>query len=77
MGAQIEERADGFAIAGPTELCGTRVSAYNDHRLAMSLAVAGLIANGETIIDGWECVADSFPNYAEMLEQLKGLRSQE
>jgi len=77
MGAQIEERADGFAIAGPTELRGTRVSAHNDHRLAMSLAVAGLIANGETIIDGWERVADSFPNYAEILKQLKGLRSQE
>jgi 3-phosphoshikimate 1-carboxyvinyltransferase len=77
MGAQIEERADGFAIAGPAKLRGTRASAHNDHRLAMSLAVAGLIANGETIIDGWESVADSFPNYVEILMQLKGLRSQE
>ncbi|MBI4789216.1 MAG: 3-phosphoshikimate 1-carboxyvinyltransferase [Chloroflexi bacterium] len=67
MGAQIEERADGFIVAGPTVLRGARVSAHNDHRLAMSLAVAGLIARGETIIEGWECVADSFPNFEEML----------
>lgn len=70
MGAQIEERADGFIVAGPTSLRGARVSAHNDHRLAMSLAVAGLIARGETVIEGWECVADSFPNFDE---QLRGL----
>jgi len=39
--------------------------------LAMSLAIAGLLARGETIIEGWECVADSFPNFAETLEQLR------
>ncbi len=67
MGAQIEERADGFVIVGPTRLDGARVSAHNDHRLAMSLAIAGMIARGETVIEGWECVADSFPNFAETL----------
>ncbi len=67
MGAQIEERADGFVVGGPTPLHGARVDAHNDHRLAMSLAVAGLIAHGETIIDGWECVVDSFPNFEETL----------
>ncbi len=71
MGAQIEERADGFVIAGKTELRGARVQAHSDHRLAMSLAVAGLIAYGETIIEGWECVADSFPNFGETLDQLQ------
>ncbi len=69
MGAQIEERPDGFAIVGPVRLRGARVSAHNDHRLAMSLAIAGLIAAGETIIEGWECVADSFPNFEEALRQ--------
>ncbi len=68
MGAQIEERADGFVIAGPTPLRGARVDAHNDHRLAMSLAVAGLVARGETRIDGWECVADSFPNFEAALQ---------
>ena len=75
MGAQIEEREDGFVIAGPTGLRGSRVSAHNDHRLAMSLAVAGLIARGETTIDGWECVADSFPNFAQVLSRVIGRRS--
>jgi 3-phosphoshikimate 1-carboxyvinyltransferase len=71
MGAQIEERADGFAIAGPTPLHGARVSAHNDHRLAMSLAVAGLIARGETIVEGWESVADSFPNFETVLGKIR------
>ncbi len=70
LGAQIEERADGFVIAGKTELRGARVAAHNDHRLAMSLAVAGLIARGETIIEGWECVADSFPEFDAQLKRL-------
>ncbi len=71
MGAQIEARADGLAIAGPTPLHGARVDAHNDHRLAMSLAVAGLVARGETSIDGWESVADSFPNFGATLEQIR------
>jgi 3-phosphoshikimate 1-carboxyvinyltransferase len=70
MGAQIEERADGFVIAGPTPLHGARVAAHNDHRLAMSLAVAGLLARGETVIDGWECVADSFPDFELVVRTL-------
>jgi 3-phosphoshikimate 1-carboxyvinyltransferase len=72
LGARIAERADGFIIEGPTPLKGARVSAHNDHRLAMSLAVAGLIARGETIVEGWECVADSFPNFGELLAQTAG-----
>ncbi len=67
MGARIEEREDGFAIDGATKLRGARVSAHSDHRLAMALAVAGLIAHGETVIEGWECVADSFPNFERAL----------
>jgi 3-phosphoshikimate 1-carboxyvinyltransferase len=68
MGAPIEERDDGFAIEGPTHLRGARVSAHNDHRLAMSLAVAALVAHGETVIEGWGCVGDSFPNFDQHLE---------
>ena len=72
MGAQIEEREDGFVIAGPTPLHGARVSAHQDHRLAMSLAMAGLVARGETTIEGWECVADSFPSFLELLARVAG-----
>lgn len=67
LGAQIEEHEDGFTVQGPTRLRGARVDAHKDHRLAMSLAVAGLIAEGETTIEGWESVADSFPTFADML----------
>jgi 3-phosphoshikimate 1-carboxyvinyltransferase len=67
MGAQIEPHPDGFTIAGPVRLRGARVNAHADHRLAMALAVAAYIADGETIIEGWECVGDSFPNFASLL----------
>lgn len=67
MGAQIEEQPDGFIVSGPTPLKGARVNAHNDHRLAMSLAVAALVAQGETVIEGWECTADSFPNFGALL----------
>ncbi len=72
MGAQIEPQADGFTIAGPARLRGARVDAHGDHRLAMSLAVAGLIAEGETIVQGWECVADSFPDFEQALLRVAG-----
>jgi len=71
MGAQIGEREDGFLIQGPTPLHGARVHAHNDHRLAMSLAVAALVARGETIIENWESVADSFPNFETVLAQIR------
>jgi 3-phosphoshikimate 1-carboxyvinyltransferase len=72
MGAQIEPHEDGFTIAGPTRLRGAQVDAHGDHRLAMSLAVAGLIAEGETMVQGWECVADSFPDFEQALSRVAG-----
>ncbi|MBM3133654.1 MAG: 3-phosphoshikimate 1-carboxyvinyltransferase, partial [Chloroflexi bacterium] len=50
LGAQIEELPDGMVIHGVPKLKGTRCDSHGDHRLAMALAVAGLIAEGETII---------------------------
>jgi 3-phosphoshikimate 1-carboxyvinyltransferase len=70
LGACIEERDDGFVVAGPTSLRGTVVDSRSDHRLAMSLATAGLVAEGETIIEGAECIADSFPGFEEILRAL-------
>lgn len=67
MGARIQAQPDGFIVVGPTPLHGATVQTHNDHRLAMSLAIAALIAKGETIIQGWECVADSFPNFEQAL----------
>ncbi len=70
LGANIEERPDGFVVAGPTPLVGTQVNSHGDHRLAMSLAIAGLVAEGETTIEGAECIADSFPGFEETLRVL-------
>ncbi len=63
LGAQIEETPEGMAVEGPVELVGTRVSASGDHRLAMMLAVAGLVAQGRTFIEGWEWTKVSYPGF--------------
>lgn len=70
MGAQIEERADGFIVEGPTRLRGARVDSHHDHRLAMSLAVAALVAEGDSFIAGGDCAGDSFPGFEETLKAL-------
>ncbi|NTU62404.1 MAG: 3-phosphoshikimate 1-carboxyvinyltransferase, partial [Chloroflexi bacterium] len=72
LGAQIEERPDGFVIAGPTRLRGAVVDSHGDHRLAMSLAVAGLIAEGETTVTRAEAYRESFPNFVELMHSLGG-----
>jgi len=71
LGARIEERPDGFVVEGPTPLVGVQVNSHGDHRLAMSLAIAGLVAEGETTIEGAECIVDSFPGFEESLRALK------
>jgi 3-phosphoshikimate 1-carboxyvinyltransferase len=70
MGADITAVDDGWVINGPRYLEGTRVSAHGDHRVAMALAVAGLIADGKTQIDGAECVDISYPEFFDHLEYL-------
>jgi len=71
MGAKIEELQDGLVIEGPVSLKGTTVSSHGDHRIAMALAVAGLIADRETIIENPECVSISFPNFFDTLSFFK------
>ncbi|MCX7598072.1 MAG: 3-phosphoshikimate 1-carboxyvinyltransferase, partial [Armatimonadetes bacterium] len=70
MGAGIMETEDGWVIRGPTPLRGTQVKAEMDHRVAMALAVAGLVADGETVVEGAEAVGTSFPSFAETLASL-------
>lgn len=72
LGAHIEEQPDGFIIEGPTPLVGAAVKSHHDHRLAMTLAIAGLVAAGETTISDAECMADSFPGFMERLHALGG-----
>ena len=72
MGARIEERPDGWVIEGPVGLRGAEVDSHGDHRVAMALAVAGLVAEGETAIAGAECVAISYPTFWRDLEAISG-----
>lgn len=71
MGAKIEELPDGLRIEGPTPLKGAVVDSHTDHRLAMSFAVAGLIARGETTILNADAVDISFPTYWSDFEKLR------
>jgi len=72
MGAEIEPRPDGFVVHGPTPLTGTAVHSHGDHRLAMALVVAGLIATGETVVQDVTCIADSFPGFDDTVASLGG-----
>lgn len=68
MGAQVIELNDGFEIHGPSHLRGGRVASFGDHRIAMAFAVAGLFADGETIIQDADCVEISYPGFDKALE---------
>lgn len=70
LGARIEEQPDGFTIEGPARLEGALVDSHGDHRLGMALAVAGLVAEGETVIENAGCIADSFPGFDRTLARL-------
>jgi len=70
MGADITAVNDGWVINGPRHLEGARVRSHDDHRVAMALAIAGLIAEGVTEIEGAECVSISYPAFFDQLTAL-------
>ncbi len=70
MGARVETYRDGMAITGPTRLKATRIDAQLDHRIAMAFAIAGLVADGATEIEGAESIATSFPTFESELRRL-------
>ena len=70
LGAHIEPRDDGFVVEGPTPLRAGTARSHGDHRLAMALAVAGLVADGDVVIHGMDCVGDSFPGFAPLMQAL-------
>lgn len=67
LGARVEPLPDGFRVHGPTRLTGAAVDSHGDHRLAMALLVAGLVADGETVVSGTACIADSYPGFPAVL----------
>lgn len=69
MGADIEERPDGLVIR-KSILSGAKLSCYHDHRMVMMTAVAGLIANGATIIQNAGCVKKTFPHFPEQMARI-------
>jgi 3-phosphoshikimate 1-carboxyvinyltransferase len=72
MGARIEEFDDGMAISGVTALKGASVDSETDHRVAMSLAVASLVASGTTTLQRAEAAAVSYPGFWDDLQRLRG-----
>lgn len=72
MGAEVEEFPDGLRVGGRAagRLRGATIDPHEDHRIAMAFAIAGLGAEGETVIRDSHCVAISFPNFFELLESL-------
>lgn len=70
LGAEVEELPDGMVIYGRGHLFGAEVSSHFDHRISMSLAVAGLVAEGETIIHGADVADISYPGFWAELEKL-------
>lgn len=70
MGGQVEEFDDGMEITGGQPLHGATVNSHGDHRIAMAFAIAGLFADGETIVQNTECVNTSYPGFSHHLEAI-------
>jgi 3-phosphoshikimate 1-carboxyvinyltransferase len=70
MGAPVEEFHDGLTITGGHPLHGARLPSHGDHRIAMAFAIAGLFAEGETVIEGVECIETSYPGFQDTLQQI-------
>jgi 3-phosphoshikimate 1-carboxyvinyltransferase len=70
MGAHIDAEGNALIIEGAGRLRGAVCDSHGDHRLAMALAVAGLVAEGETIIRGAECTDISYPGFWQTLEEM-------
>lgn len=67
MGADVEEFEDGLKV-GKSDLAGATIDSFGDHRIAMAFAIAGLLGSGETVIEGAECAAVSFPDFFRVLD---------
>ena len=71
LGARIAVNGDDIDIQGPDQLVGSSIQTFDDHRLAMTFAVAGLIASGSTSIDRAGSAAVSYPCFFSELERLR------
>ena len=67
MGADVQERPDGLVIR-KSRLRGACLDSHNDHRMVMTLSVAGLASRGQTLINNIECIKKTFPHYVEQMQ---------
>lgn len=74
MGADVTELEDGLEVRGGKPLQGTRLPSHCDHRIAMAFAVAGLFAEGETIIEDVDCIETSYPGFQSALQEIMNPR---
>jgi 3-phosphoshikimate 1-carboxyvinyltransferase len=70
MGAEVDERPDGFRIPGRQKLRGAKLDSFGDHRIAMAFAVAALRAEGETRILNADAAGVSYPTFFEELRTI-------
>jgi 3-phosphoshikimate 1-carboxyvinyltransferase len=69
-GVTVEEADDGMTVHGAEKFKQFHADSCGDHRIAMSMLVAGLVADGPSTVDDTECIATSFPNFFTLLEQV-------
>ncbi len=69
-GAIVEETVDGMQIQGVERLRGCVAQSFGDHRIAMSMLIAGLTAKESVMVDDVECIATSFPNFTELVDKV-------
>ncbi|MBU3664304.1 MAG: 3-phosphoshikimate 1-carboxyvinyltransferase [Chthoniobacterales bacterium] len=70
MGADVTEHKDGLEIRGGKPLRGATLPSHGDHRIAMAFAIAGLFADGETVIEDTACVETSYPGFERQLREV-------
>jgi 3-phosphoshikimate 1-carboxyvinyltransferase len=68
MGAKIEPTEDGMIIEGPVQLAGATCESHGDHRIGMAMAIAGLVAEGQTAVKDAAAINVSFPGFEELLK---------
>ena len=74
MGVEVSEFEDGMEIDGGRPLKAASLDSFGDHRIAMAFAIAGLFAEGETVIRNIECIDTSYPGFARDLEKIRARR---
>jgi 3-phosphoshikimate 1-carboxyvinyltransferase len=73
MGASVEKSHDDLRIRGPTPLHGAVIDPHEDHRIAMTCIIAGLIADGTTVVNNIECIRKSYPSFVSDMQSIGAL----